>query len=417
MAAEGGYTTVNIDLYLGYSAYERFMLLGGKLYFVFWWKNIPLGDLYYSGEKNENEFQTKRLLLNAVSKSIASYSNKYQSGVEVNTLSALHDSSGLIRQLASVFKGIDNVSCSGNLDLSVVVCTRNRSAELRQCLTSLLSQRCLPNEIIVVDNAPSDNSTRITCEEFPTVKYMLEKGIGLDLARNTGARYATSSIIAYTDDDVLLSQNWCYEVWATFQHANIDAMTGLIIASCLDTESQVIFEKHWSFNKGYVDILFDDSFLKSVAPRVWDIGAGANMAFRKTALEKADYFDERLDAGKAGCSGDSEIWFRLLHSGSRIYYNPRAAVFHKHRSDLRSLKHQIYFYMRGHAAAAMIQHELNNKCGYLQYLRMSLPRYYISQLRKGFPFYRGRYMTLGNEIYGVISGINYFYRNKSRETN
>jgi hypothetical protein len=39
--------------------------------------------------------------------------------------------------------------------------------------------------------------------------------------------------------------------------------------------------------------------------------AGANMAFRN-AIESVNYFDDRLDVGAAGCSGDSEIWFRIL---------------------------------------------------------------------------------------------------------
>jgi hypothetical protein len=59
------------------------------------------------------------------------------------------------------------------------------------------------------------------------------------------------------------------------------------------------------FNKGYQDIYFNNDFLfKSVtAPKVWDIGAGANMAFRKSAIESVNYFDDRLDVGAAGCSG------------------------------------------------------------------------------------------------------------------
>jgi glycosyltransferase involved in cell wall biosynthesis len=413
MPAASGYTTVNIDLSNGYETYGYLMSTGGRLYIIFWWKNIPLGDLYYCGGRNETEIQTRQMLRHAIANSVSLYVQKYQFLFDESTISGSEQGPGLLNLLHSLFSRREMLPCSGKLDLSVVICTRNRSEELKQCLKSLLSQDFLPNEIIVVDNAPNDNSTRIICEEFPGVTYVLEKGIGLDLARNTGARHAGSSIVAYTDDDVLLTQNWCYEVWSTFQQEDIDAMTGLVIASSLETESQVIFEKHWSFNKGYTDKLFDSSFLTSVAPRVWEIGAGANMAFRRTALQKANYFDKRLDAGRAGCSGDSEIWFRLLHLGCKIYYNPRAVVFHKHRREISSLKNQLYFYMRGHATATMIQHKLSNQYGYLTYLRMSLPRYYLTQLRKGFPFYRGRYMTLGNEIKGLISGVKYFYSTRS----
>jgi hypothetical protein len=45
---------------------------------------------------------------------------------------------------------------------------------------------------------------------------------------------------------------------------NIDAMTGLVLASSLETESQQIFEKNWGFNKGYQDIYFNNDFISSL---------------------------------------------------------------------------------------------------------------------------------------------------------
>jgi hypothetical protein len=51
-------------------------------------------------------------------------------------------------------------------------------------------------------------------------------------------------------------------------------MTGLVLASSLETESQQIFEKNWGFNKGYQDIYFNNISKSVTAPKVWDIGAG-----------------------------------------------------------------------------------------------------------------------------------------------
>jgi GT2 family glycosyltransferase len=408
------FKTVNIDLWHGYAVYERLLSLGGNYYFVFWWKNIPLGDLYYSPGNAENEIQTKQLVHKAISPSVRWYIKKYALHSDKFESANFQQWVDLTKDLENIFKAVEVGSHPRIVDLSVVICTRNRSVQLKECLFTLSKQISVPQEIIVVDNAPSDNSSRLIAEQFPGVKYVLEEQPGLDIARNTGARIAKSSIVAYTDDDVLLTENWCYEVWRTFQDEKVDAMTGLIIASSLQTESQVIFEQHWSFNRGYVAILFDKAFLKAEAPRVWDIGAGANMAFRRLALEKVNYFDERLDAGAAGCSGDSEIWFRLLFGDLRIYYNPRAVVFHKHRSSMASLKNQIFYYMRGHAASLMIQHAYNKQSGYLKYLSQDLPKYYFWLFRQGFPFYRGRHSTLVNEIKGIISGVKYYYRNKTR---
>jgi glycosyltransferase involved in cell wall biosynthesis len=409
------FNAVNIDLSQDYTTYDRLLSSGDDYYFVFWWKDIPLGDLYYSNQDHKTEIQRKSLVYNAIKESVRWYIQKYL--VQSNKFETVNfvECLDIIKELEDIFKKAEHSLNQATVDLSVVICTRNRSAHLKECLETLARQTFVPREIIVVDNAPSDNSTRSTVEKFPGVKYILEAQPGLDIARNTGARFSKSSIVAYTDDDVLLTENWCYEVWQTFQDENVHAMTGLIIASTLQTESQVIFEKHWSFNRGYIDILFDKRFLKTAAPRVWDIGAGANMAFRRVALEKVNYFDERLDAGAAGCSGDSEIWFRILSADLSIFYNPRAVVFHTHRSSMSSLKKQIYYYMRGHAASLMIQHAHNNQCGYLRYLSRELPKYYFWLLREGFPFYGGRHATLIEEMTGIISGIKYYYKNKTRK--
>ena len=187
----------------------------------------------------------------------------------------------------------------------------------------------------------------------------------------------------------------------------------MVISTSLDTESQQIFEKHWGFNKGYRDIIFNQGFLsKGTAPRVWEIGAGANMAFRKQVIKDVGFFDERLDVGAAGCSGDSEIWYRILAAGYTIQYTPRAVVFHEHRKQMAALHKQVYNYMRGHSASVLIQHFQNKNAGYKKYLYYYLPKYYLLVLIAGFPNYKFQYKTVFNEIKGTISGVKFFNKNK-----
>ena len=57
---------------------------------------------------------------------------------------------------------------------------------------------------------------------------------------------------------------------------------------------------------------------------MWKVGAGANMAFRRNVFDLVGLFDERLGAGAAGCSEDSEIWYRILANQLQIRYEPRA---------------------------------------------------------------------------------------------
>jgi GT2 family glycosyltransferase len=191
-------------------------------------------------------------------------------------------------------------------------------------------------------------------------------------------------------------------------------VTGLIVAASLDTEAQYIFEKHWSFNRGYVDKIYDQSFYGRTlpyGPPVWEIGAGANMAFRKSIFESVGLFDELLDVGAAGCNGDSEMWFRILSKGFSIRYNPRAITYHEHRKDLKGLKKQIFYYMRGFATAALIQQAYAPAADYKKHKLKKFPAYYMRLIVKEFPRFGLRLKTLRVEILGILSGIKYYKKN------
>ncbi|MGE5944860.1 MAG: glycosyltransferase family 2 protein [Flavobacteriales bacterium] len=380
-------------------------------YFVFWWLNIPLGHLYV--EKGDHIDFTKKMF-EAVVPSLKKY---YDDDQHINDIISAYKNKDFLKFSLLIEKTLSPYLLNeipDNVDISVVICTRNRSESLINTLESLNSQVCKPREIIVVDNAPTDDSTRLVVESYENVNYYKEPRPGLDIARNSGARAAKYPIVAYTDDDVMVDTMWSYRIWETFLQENVQAMTGLVIASSLETESQQIFEKKWGFNKGYQDIYFNKDFVNnpSSVPRVWDIGAGANMAFRKSAIEEVNYFDDRLDVGAAGCSGDSEIWFRILSKNMSIHYNPRAVVYHEHRKEIKQLHKQLFGYMRGHSASVLIQHDQNKEAGYKKYLYFEIPRYYFFLILQGFPNYKFRYQTLWSEIKGLISGIVFYYKNR-----
>ena len=64
--------------------------------------------------------------------------------------------------------------------ISVIICTRDRPAHLRECLRSLERLSDRPEEILVVDNASRTSETREVVREFPGVRYVFEPRPGLD---------------------------------------------------------------------------------------------------------------------------------------------------------------------------------------------------------------------------------------------
>jgi GT2 family glycosyltransferase len=234
------------------------------------------------------------------------------------------------------------------VSVSVVICTRDRPAELARCLASLPAQSLTPDEIIVVDNASVSDETRQVSLNAG-VRYVRESRPGLDIARNTGARACRGEIVAYTDDDVVLDENWLKRLVGAFDEPDILAVTGLVLPGELETPAQWHFESRWSFGRGFRRKDFGPEFYaqdSTEACPVWEIGAGASMAFRRSVFEDIGYFDERLDVGAAGCSGDSEYWHRVLSAGGRCRYEPASVAYHFHRREMDGLRKQVRAYMR-----------------------------------------------------------------------
>ncbi len=386
-------------------------------YLVFWWKTIPLGDVYLDPEQNLSIETYSELVIYSIHEGLRFYGlstdNDFSSGAyKLNTPQWLNE-------MEILLSAYTDQEIPEKVQVSVIICTRNRPEQLERCLRMVRELSCQPAEIIVVDNASDNSRTFEATENFKEVKYVFEPLIGLDRARNTGIRASKNPIVFFVDDDVVVHPLCVWRTWEAFLDPKVDAMTGLVIAQELETEAQIIFEKYWSFNRGYADKCYENNYFQlnlSKGPPVWEIGAGANMAFRKDIFSKVGLFDEILDVGAAGCSGDSEMWFRILNAGSCIAYNPRAVVYHEHRRKLKALKKQMFSYCRGFITAALLQHQQNQNAGYLRLLCFRLPINYLIRIKKGFPIYQGRYNIIWVEFRGLFSGLVYFFQNKDKSS-
>jgi GT2 family glycosyltransferase len=101
------------------------------------------------------------------------------------------------------------------------------------------------------------------------------------------------------------------------------------------------------------------------------------MAIRRSAFAKVGLFDPRLGAGASGCSEDSELWFRLLHTGLICHYDPAVVVEHFHRADMVGLYGQMKAYMTGHVVALLVQFAQDRRFCHLFRIFVTLPLYYL----------------------------------------
>lgn len=243
------------------------------------------------------------------------------------------------------------------IPVSIVVATRDRPDDLRNCLRGLVAQKSSrPVEIIVVDNNPSSGLSAPVVAEFPEAILIRETRQGLSYARNAGIAASTGEIIISTDDDVTLPSHWLEELVAPFARPDVAVVTGNVLPVELKTITQRFFERYGGLGRGFepfeVNSEWFESFPRKPVP-TWELGATANAAFRANIFSdpRIGIIDEALGAGTpTGCSEDTYVFYKVLKAGYAIAYEPKAYVWHKHRSDMASLRRQIYNYSKGHIA-------------------------------------------------------------------
>lgn len=402
------------------SDFHNFIPLANNYYIVIWYLNIPLGHIwldeqFLAADKNK----LNELAFEAVKTTLDFYANQYHKTENLDWKNYfIKDRFIEVGNLLDTLLK-DNEINNSDHQLSVVVCTRNRSHAIEGCVKALLNSVDKDFELIIVDNAPDDDSTAQIISNYPTIKYVKEPRKGLDIARNTGARYAKNEIVAYTDDDVIVDENWTKQLKKLFTEPKTMAITGLVIPISLATKAQYTFEKFWGFNNGYLPKLFDEKYFADHVNEgvpVWNIGAGANMAFRREIFDHVGWFDERLDVGASGCSGDSEFWYRILAEGYHCHYFPQLFVYHQHREELQSLKKQIFSYMRGQVSSILVQYENYHNRGDMYRLKNILPKYYGRKLLIDLIYLRpNSFLNTINEVRGCISGWFYYRNNRDVE--
>lgn len=244
------------------------------------------------------------------------------------------------------------------LDVTVAVCTRNRPDDLELCLTSIRGavERCTGSvQVLVVDNAPPDGRTREVVRRRPGVRYVMEPVAGLDIGRNRALAEARSAWIAFVDDDVRVDSDWLLGLQAALaEHPDAAVVTGLVLPAELETRAQLTFELGGGFGRGYEQRRWDGRHgpggrLHPLGAGVF--GAGCNMAFDVEALRASGGFDEALDTGPPlPGGGDLDAFFKSLAGGRPLVYEPRMAVFHRHRRGMDELRRQYASWGSGFAA-------------------------------------------------------------------
>lgn len=253
------------------------------------------------------------------------------------------------------------------MDISVIVATYNRCADLKDSIESILNQQANGSftfECIVVDNNSSDQTknlvTDYTNRHKGRLRYVLQQKPGVSAARNKGINVASGNILVFTDDDVIVPPNWISDIYRAFQQDNtLEALFGsaLLIKNKEDIQSVL---QEASANR---NLFMHDC-------------QGLNMAFRKQVFFSIGYFDECLGSGSPGRSAeDYDFLYRLQKNQKKIQYFSTLYVYHKTRPNKKielKLLHRDAFGRGFYFAKNIILNKdytfIRRSAGYIKYL-------------------------------------------------
>jgi len=232
-----------------------------------------------------------------------------------------------------------------SLKLSVIIVTYNRRNDLKECLDSIFSMRELPHEVIVVDSFSNDETDKLV-RGYP-VKYVRIPEKSMVKARNVGLRYATGNIIAYVDDDAIVSKEWSTHILEPYSDEKVCGVGGRVLPYGINELNYDTTTLHKQIvgkvlKNGFIITNFDIPTSQSIEV---DTFIGTNMSFRRVLLLKIGGFDERF---VGNCfREETDTCLRLRRRGCRLIYAPKALVWHKWKNKKLSIKH-IYWTARNH---------------------------------------------------------------------
>lgn len=227
------------------------------------------------------------------------------------------------------------MSKESNIEVSVIICTYNRSESLKRTLKSVGEMEVsdeLNWELIIVDNNSNDNTRAIVTDFIGksglVCKYVFEQMQGLSFAKNAGISNACGNIIAFTDDDVLVGKNWLSNIAKAFQRTGISCIGGKILPIWERQKPEWLREDLYGC-LGILDLGEEETRLQN--PTIW----GANIAIKAELFERYGQFDPGygVRGNKLYGGEETDLVSRLIVNGETVYYIPDVVIYHHIQGD------------------------------------------------------------------------------------
>lgn len=228
------------------------------------------------------------------------------------------------------------------IKVSIAIITRNRAKTLLKCLRSVCFECESSDEIIIVDNASSDETLQSVSGFFKDknirYKYVYEKNIGYPFARNRAIKESTGSWLVFIDDDCLASRQWLSE----FKKSMVNVRGGENIAAILGRNLPVNMDNSFSISNYFFAYRYLNMGVKRGKLTNYELVDTKNIALNMEFLEKNQIqFDEK-NSDFLGAGEDCKLGVDIYNKGGVINYNSSAVVYHRDPTSVAQYFYNFY---------------------------------------------------------------------------
>jgi cellulose synthase/poly-beta-1,6-N-acetylglucosamine synthase-like glycosyltransferase len=215
------------------------------------------------------------------------------------------------------------------MKISILIPCHNEEKTIKECIESCLFQARKFDEIIVVDDGSTDNTSKIlkSFEKQIQVVRIPKKTGNKSYAQQRGLKYVTGDILVMTDADTILHCSFARRISLDFKDEKVIAVAGYVkslkhnwLTACRELD-YVIGQDIYKTAQSHIDAVY-------VMP-------GCASAFR------TEYFKKYITFDHDTLTEDLDFTYKLHETGSKILYDPKAIVYTQDPATISSYMTQM----------------------------------------------------------------------------
>jgi len=223
----------------------------------------------------------------------------------------------------------------------VIIVSYNNEPVIAECVGSVLRQSHDDYEVILVDNASTDNTVMLVRSTFPSVRiHVTERNLGFPAAVNLGAKLARGKILAVLNPDTKVDVDWLRELTRVLDSdSRVGAVTSKVLlygSSRINAMGMDIHVSGLGLNRGLGEV--DDGGDATI--REVPCIHGSSFACSKRVFEEVGGLEESFFL----YVDDVYFSLQLRLAGYKILLNPKSRVYHRYYLEVGPEK--FYFLER-----------------------------------------------------------------------